>query len=116
MPLHTNLVYDASGRLIEETLISHISQSGQYKAREQVLQHEYDEIGNRTATTLPDGKVINQLYYGSGHLYNQSIYDPSVNKHLEIRHSECNKLHLEISLTPAVKSVQLNLGDFSYAA
>ena len=93
----TNLAYDASGRLIEETLISHISQSGQYKVREQVLQHEYDEIGNRTATTLPCGKVINQLYYGSGHLYNQSLYNPSIDKHLEIHHSERNKLHQEIS-------------------
>ena len=93
----TNLAYDASGRLIEETLISHLTQAGQYQAREQVLQHEYDEIGNRTATTLPDGKVINQLYYGSGHLYNQSLYDPGVDKHLEIYHSEHNKLHQEIS-------------------
>ena len=93
----TNLAYDASGKLIQETLISHLTQAGQYQAREHTLQHKYDEIGNRIATTLPDGKVINQLYYGSGHLYNQSLYDPGVDKHLEIYHSEHNKLHQEIS-------------------
>ena len=41
--------------------------------------------------------MINQLYYGSGHLYNQSLHDPSTDEHIEIRHSERNKLHLEIS-------------------
>ena len=93
----TSLTYDASGRLIEETLISHLTQDGQYQAREQTLQHQYDEIGNRIATTLPDGKVINQLYYGSGHLYNQSLHDPSTDEYIELRHSERNKLHQEIS-------------------
>ena len=93
----TNLTYDASGRLIEETLISHLTQEGQYQVREQTQQHQYDELGNRIATTLPDGKMINQLYYGSGHLYNQSLHDPSADEHIEIRHSERNKLHLEIS-------------------
>lgn len=58
------------------------------------MTHRYDEIGNRVATTLPDGKVINQLYYGSGHLYNQSITDNEGNI-TEIRHSERNQLHQE---------------------
>jgi len=93
----TNLAYDAGGRLITETLISHLTQDGQYQAREHTLTHDYDELGNRLNTTLPDGKVINQLYYGSGHLYNQSLYDPSSDEHIEIRHSERNKLHQEIS-------------------
>ncbi|ORF22631.1 hypothetical protein BGI03_00115 [Snodgrassella alvi] len=34
-----------------------------------VLQHQYDKLGNRIATTLPDGRTINKLYYGSGHLH-----------------------------------------------
>ena len=38
----TSLTYDASGRLIEETLISHLTQDGQYQAREHTLQHDYD--------------------------------------------------------------------------
>ncbi|MGP5531138.1 hypothetical protein ACTXMK_04945 [Psychrobacter celer] len=93
----THLAYDASGRLIQETLINHLTQNGQYQARQQTLAHSYDEIGNRVATTLPDGKVIHQLYYGSGHLYNQSLHDPSTDQHIELRHSERNKLHQEIT-------------------
>ena len=104
----TNLTYDASGRLIEETLISHLTQEGQYQAREQTLSHDYDEIGNRIATTLPDGKVINQLYYGSGHLYNQSLHDRSTDEHIEIRHSERNKLHQEISRQQGVLDSSYN--------
>ena len=61
---------------------------------QQTLTHQYDEIGNRIATTLPDGKVINQLYYGSGHLYNQSITGTDGNI-TEIRHSERDQLHQE---------------------
>ena len=34
-----------------------------------VLQHQYDKLGNCIATTLPDGRTINKLYYGSGHLH-----------------------------------------------
>ncbi|MFN3985918.1 MAG: RHS repeat-associated core domain-containing protein [Rhodocyclaceae bacterium] len=33
------------------------------------LTHAYDALGNRIATTLPDGRTINHLYYGSGHLH-----------------------------------------------
>ncbi|CAN7618777.1 DUF6531 domain-containing protein [Trinickia sp. LjRoot230] len=33
------------------------------------LAHRYDELGNRIATTLPDERTINWLYYGSGHLH-----------------------------------------------
>ena len=33
-----------------------------------VLTHRYDELGNRTATTFPDGRTQRHLYYGSGHL------------------------------------------------
>lgn len=37
------------------------------------------------------------MYYGTEHLYNQSIYDPSTDEHIELRHSEHNKLHQEVS-------------------
>lgn len=33
------------------------------------IEHRYDELGNRIATELPDGRMINWLYYGSGHLH-----------------------------------------------
>lgn len=39
--------------------------------------------------------MINQLYYGSGHLYNQSVQDGD--NITEIRHSERNQLHQETS-------------------
>ena len=65
---------------------------------------DYDELGNRIVTTLPDGKIINQLYYGSFHLYNQSLHNPSTDEHIELRHSERNKLHLEISRQQGVVS------------
>ena len=52
--------------------------------------------GNRIKTTLPDGKCLNQLYYGSGHLYNQSLTDEQGNI-FEIRHSTTNKLHQEVT-------------------
>ncbi|MFC6205582.1 RHS repeat-associated core domain-containing protein [Psychrobacter urativorans] len=89
--------YNANSRVIQETLTSHLTHDGKYHVREQNLQYKYDEINNRTAMILPDGKVINQLYYGTEHLYNQSLYDPSSDEHIELRHSEHNKLHQEIS-------------------
>ena len=91
------LAYDANGQLIKERQTSTLNIAGLQHEYSLALQHDYDELGNRTATTLPDGKVINQLYYGSGHLYNQSLYDPSTDQHIEIRHSERNKLHVEVS-------------------
>nr|WP_144235989.1 hypothetical protein [Snodgrassella alvi] len=30
-------------------------------------------MGNRIATTLPDGRTINSLYYGFGHLHQINI-------------------------------------------
>ncbi|MGP5494959.1 RHS repeat-associated core domain-containing protein [Psychrobacter celer] len=87
----TEFVYNSNGQIVQETLINHFTGDAQ------TLSYDYDELGNRVATTLPDGKVINQLYYGSGHLYNQSLHDPSTDEHVELRHSERNKLHQEIS-------------------
>ncbi|MGP9597724.1 RHS repeat domain-containing protein, partial [Psychrobacter sp. AOP29-E1-4] len=93
----TDFAYDANGQLIKERQTSTLNIAGLQHEYSLALQHDYDELGNRTATTLPDGKVINQLYYGSGHLYNQSLYDPSTDQHIEIRHSERNKLHVEVT-------------------
>ncbi|WP_248804926.1 RHS repeat-associated core domain-containing protein [Pseudomonas sp. MWU13-2100] len=49
--------YDALGQLLEER-----SAAG-------CLQHHYDELGNLVQTQLPDGRWLNRLYYGSGHLH-----------------------------------------------
>ncbi|MNE00815.1 putative deoxyribonuclease RhsC [compost metagenome] len=49
--------YDANGRLIEE----HSAQGR--------LGYHYDTLGNLTSLALPDGRKLNHLYYGSGHLH-----------------------------------------------
>jgi RHS repeat-associated protein len=53
--------YSRRGELLSET--GHLG----------TLAHRYDELGNRCATTLPDGRTINQLHYGSGHLHQINI-------------------------------------------
>ena len=53
--------YSARGEIVKET--GHLGQ----------LQHAHDELGNRISTTLPDGRVINYLHYGSGHLHQVNI-------------------------------------------
>jgi len=59
------MTYDAVGQLIaEQTDASGTSV---------VLRHAYDELGNRVQTTLPDGRVLNNLYYGSGHLHQVNL-------------------------------------------
>ncbi len=53
------LNYDAAGQLLEEKSLT--------RGREQTIRHQYDELGNRTVLTLPDGRELKNLYYGSGH-------------------------------------------------
>ncbi|EFB4344320.1 type IV secretion protein Rhs, partial [Escherichia coli] len=48
--------YDRLGRMLSE------------ETAQGILTHQYDELGNRTATTFPDGRTQRHLYYGSGHL------------------------------------------------
>ncbi len=54
-------VYDALGQMREQ------------HSRDGTLQHEYDELGNLIRTGLPDGRWLNQLYYGSGHLHQVNL-------------------------------------------
>jgi RHS repeat-associated protein len=56
-----SLSYDALGQLITESTEASRTTS--------LLRHAYDELGNRVQTTLPDGRVLNSLFYGSGHLH-----------------------------------------------
>ncbi|RSZ56968.1 RHS repeat protein [Massilia atriviolacea] len=55
------LQYDALGQLVAEEARSDGATS--------VLRHAYDELGNRVRTVLPDGRVLNHLFYGAGHLH-----------------------------------------------
>lgn len=56
-----DLDYDAAGRLTREAVTT--------TQRTWVLRHEYDSLGNAIATTLPDGRKVAQLHYGSGHVH-----------------------------------------------
>ena len=57
--------YDSLGQLLAET------QTLAPGLGEQVFEfmHQYDPLGNRTQTVLPDGRALNHLFYGSGHLH-----------------------------------------------
>ena len=59
----------------------------------ETVRYHYDFNGNRTATVLPDGRQINCLYYGSGHLHQISLDDEVITD------IERDKLHREIYRT-----------------
>ena len=59
----------------------------------ETVRYHYDFNGNRTATVLPDGRQINYLYYGSGHLHQISLDDEVITD------IERDKLHREILRT-----------------
>ncbi|WP_282822381.1 RHS repeat-associated core domain-containing protein [Neisseria subflava] len=57
------------------------------------IRYHYDFNGNRTATVLLDGRQINYLYYGSGHLHQISLDDEVISD------IERDRLHREIYRT-----------------
>ena len=59
------IAYDPLGRLLAETQLLH----GPFGTRTFELSHQYDALGNRTRTVLPDGRELRNLFYGSGHLH-----------------------------------------------
>jgi RHS repeat-associated protein len=71
--------YDRLGRLIAES------------TPQDTLRHAYDVLGNRISTTLPDGRTLNHLYYGSGHLHQINL-DGAVISDFERDH-----LHREVA-------------------
>ncbi|KRP72963.1 type IV secretion protein Rhs [Pseudomonas paralactis] len=73
--------YDALGQLLEEQ-----SAAGS-------VRHRYDELGNLIQTGLPDGRWLNRLYYGSGHLHQLNI-DGKV-----ISDFERDRVHREVQRT-----------------
>ncbi|MDH0893369.1 MULTISPECIES: RHS repeat-associated core domain-containing protein [unclassified Pseudomonas] len=56
------LFYNQAGQLAREVLYSRGGQRSE-------LSHAYDLLGNRETTTLPDGRQLNTLTYGSGHVH-----------------------------------------------
>ena len=47
-----------------------LAQTGQATQR---IEHGYDGLGTRVYTTLPDGRRLNFLHYGSGHLHQVNL-------------------------------------------
>ncbi|KHK65999.1 RHS repeat-associated core domain-containing protein [Pseudomonas frederiksbergensis] len=76
-----SFTYDALGQLLAEN-----GAAGS-------LQHHYDELGNLIQTQLPDGRWVNRLYYGSGHLHQINL-DGQV-----ISDFERDRLHREVLRT-----------------
>jgi RHS repeat-associated protein len=68
---HLRFGYDAIGQIISETQVIG-SQTGATQSQQtftKTLSHSYDALGNRLQTLLPDGRSLNWLFYGSGHLH-----------------------------------------------
>ena len=61
----TRAAYDLLGQLTAET------RTGQGLLSR--LKHQYDPLGNRIQTELPNGQQLSWLYYGSGHLHQISL-------------------------------------------
>ena len=79
------LAYDELDRLIGETTV-HNGQSA-------TVGYRYDPLGNRIRTILPDGRHIDYLYYGSGHLHQISLNGEVISD------IERDKLHRETQRT-----------------
>ena len=87
---------DGSRRIVHDRLLFTYSPRGELLSETGhlgTLAHRYDELGNRCATVLPDGRTINKLHYGSGHLHQINI-DGEV-----ISDFERDDLHREILRT-----------------
>lgn len=57
--------YDKLGQVLQENA-EHTVQGQLHSSS---LHYQYDALGSRIATQLPDGRTVNHLYYGSGHLH-----------------------------------------------
>lgn len=89
--------YDPVGHLLGE-----IQTLGGGKAR--ALAHAYDVMGNRTQTRLPDGRMLNWLFYGSGHLHQINIEQSG--QHHVIADIERDAIHREVSRTQGALQTQ----------
>ena len=63
--------WDARGQLIaEQATQPGLAETGQATQR---IEHGYDGLGTRVYTTLPDGRRLNFVHYGSGHLHQVNL-------------------------------------------
>lgn len=83
--------YDPMGQLIRED--QQIRLPGE-QAQTFLFEHQYDPLGNRTQTVLPGGKVLQQLFYGPGHLHQLNLDGQEISSferdalHREVRRSQ----------------------------
>ena len=106
---HVKLSYDAIGQLNKEQLIAHWFNEAtqEHIQRTHTLTHLYDELGNRIETTLPDGRKLKTMYYGSGHAWHYALED-SEGIH-EISSLKRDDLHQEIERTQGQLHSQFKL-------
>ncbi len=106
---HVKLSYDEIGQLNKEQLIAHWlnETTKEHTQRSHTLTHLYDELGNRIETTLPDGRKLKTMYYGSGHSWNYAFED-SIGTH-EISSLKRDELHQEIERTQGKLHSQFKL-------
>ena len=65
-------IHDAAGQLVEERMVYTLASPGMpgqapSHSAAFTLAHAYDALGNRIQTTLPNGRRVDTLRYGSGH-------------------------------------------------
>jgi YD repeat-containing protein len=93
---HLRFAYDALGQIVSETQILGQGQ----EALERQLAHQYDALGNRLQTLLPDGRSLNWLFYGSGHLHQINLAEAAGTDQEPVRHiladMERDALHREV--------------------
>ncbi len=103
---HLAFVYDPLGQLLGETQtlvgLGGTIKGGKKADVKRSLAHQYDPLGNRTQTTLPDGRTLNWLFYGSGHLHQINLAEPDVSGQAPLPHQvladiERDALHREVS-------------------
>lgn len=82
--------YDPLGQLLLEKQVLR----GSIGAKVFEFKHQYDALGNRTQTRLPNGRALNHLFYGSGHLHQVNLDGQVVSDferdalHREVRRSQ----------------------------
>jgi RHS repeat-associated protein len=89
------LHYDDAGNLIAEEQHQHPSTEAEYVT---VTRHEYDALGNRTKTVLPNTRTIDWLRYGSGHVHGVLVDgQPLVDFERDRLHRETGRTHTAFS-------------------
>ena len=89
-------VYDPLGQLLVESQT--LAGLGDAPTVTRKLRHGYDTLGNRTRTELPDGRALNWLFYGSGHVHQVNLQEADGRVQV-ISDFERDALHREVGRT-----------------